>query len=80
MLFADTFCAFRHRDYFIFWCGLFLGYTGTLIQTTAQSWLIFQLTDSTFYLGLEGFCLGLPRLLKFTPMKPIEAASCRSSA
>ena len=34
-----------------------------LIQTTAQSWLIFQLTDSTFYLGLEGFCLGLPRVL-----------------
>src|SRR4030095_3243346 len=60
---ADTFRAFRHRDYFIYWCGLFLGHTGTLIQTTAQSWLIFQLPDSTFYLGLEGFCLGLPRVL-----------------
>jgi MFS family permease len=63
MFLADTFRAFRHRDYFIYWCGLFLGHTGTLIQTTAQSWLIFQLTDSTFYLGLEGFCLGLPRVL-----------------
>ena len=63
MLLANTFRAFRHRDYFIFWSGLFLGHTGTLIQTTAQSWLIFQLTDSPFYLGLEGFCLGLPRVL-----------------
>jgi MFS family permease len=63
MLLADTFRAFRHRDYFIFWCGLFLGHTGALIQTTAQGWLIFQLTNSTFYLGLEGFCLGLPRVL-----------------
>lgn len=63
MLFATTFRAFRHRDYLIFWCGLLLGHTGTLIQTTAQSWLIFQLTNSPFYLGLEGLCLGLPRVL-----------------
>ena len=63
MLFANTFRAFRHRDYFIYWVGLMLGHTGTLIQTTAQSWLIFQLTDSPFYLGLEGLCLGLPRVL-----------------
>jgi MFS family permease len=62
-MFANTFRAFRHRDYFIFWCGLFLGHTGTLIQTTAQSWLIFQLTNSPFYLGLDGLCLGLPRVL-----------------
>ena len=62
-MFANTFRAFRHRDYFIFWCGLLLGHTGTLIQTTAQSWLIFQLTNSPFYLGLEGLCLGLPRVL-----------------
>jgi hypothetical protein len=63
MLFASTFRAFHYRDYLIFWCGLFLGHTGTLMQATAQSWLIFQLTDSPFYLGLEGFCLGLPRVL-----------------
>src|ERR1043166_9896761 len=62
-MFASTFRAIRHRDYVIFWCGLLLGYTGALVQTTAQSWLIFQLTDSPFYLGLEGFCLGLPRVL-----------------
>jgi MFS transporter, DHA1 family, staphyloferrin A biosynthesis exporter len=60
---ANTLHAFRHRDYFIFWCGLFVGHTGTLMQTTAQSWLLFQLTNSPFYLGLEGLCLGLPRVL-----------------
>jgi len=37
MLLANTFRAFRYRDYFVFWSGLFLGHTGTLIQTTAQS-------------------------------------------
>src|SRR3954452_1707698 len=67
MLLKNTFRAFQHRDYFIFWCGLFLGHTGTLVQATAQSWLIFELTDSPFYLGLDGLCLGLPRVL-FSPL------------
>lgn len=67
MLLNNTFRAFRHRDYLIFWCGLFLGHTGTLIQTTAQSWLIFELTNSPFYLGLEGLCLGLTRVV-FSPL------------
>lgn len=63
MFLQNTFRAFRHRDYFIFWCGLFLGHSGTLVQATAQGWLIFQLTNSPFYLGLDGLCLGLPRVL-----------------
>lgn len=67
MFLKNTFRAFRHRDYLIFWCGLFLGHTGTLVQATAQSWLIFELTDSPFYLGLDGLCLGLPRVL-FSPL------------
>ena len=67
MFLKNTFRAFRHRDYFIFWCGLFLGHTGTLVQVTAQGWLIFQLTNSPFYLGLDGLCLGLPRVL-FSPL------------
>jgi len=66
MLLRNTYRAFRHRDYFIFWCGLFLGHTGTLVQATAQSWLIFQLTNSPFYLGLEGLYLGPPRVI-FSP-------------
>ena len=54
MLLRNTSGAFRHRDYLIFWSGLFLDHTGTLVQATAQAWLIFQFTDSPFYLGLEG--------------------------
>ena len=63
MFLRHTFRAFRHRDYRIFWVGLFCGHTGTLIQSTAQAWLIYELTDSTFYLGLDGLCLGVPRVL-----------------
>jgi hypothetical protein len=67
MLLKETFRAFRHRDYAIFWRSLLLGNTTGLIQTTAQAWLIFQLTNSPFYLGLDGLCLGLRRVI-FSPL------------
>jgi len=67
MFLSNTFRAFRHRDYFIFWLGLFLGHNANLIQSTAQGWLILELTNSPFYLGLEGLCLGIPRFL-FSPI------------
>lgn len=52
----DTFRAFCHRNYFIFWCGL----------KPPPKAGFFQLTNSPFYLGLEGPCLGLPRII-FSP-------------
>jgi len=67
MFLSNTFRAFRHRDYFVFWLGLFLGHNGTLVQHTAQGWLILELTNSPFYLGLEGLCLGIPRFF-FSPI------------
>src|ERR1051325_4316740 len=67
MFLTNTFRAFRHRDYAIFWWSLLVGNTTGLIQTTAQAWLIFQLTHSAYYLGLDGLCLGLPRVI-FSPI------------
>ncbi len=67
MFLSNTFRALRHRDYFIFWFGMLLGHNGSLIQTTAAGWLILELTDSPFYLGLYGFCLGFPRTI-FSPI------------
>ncbi len=67
MFLTHTFRALRHRDYFIFWLGLLLGHNGSLIQTTAAGWLVLELTDSPFYLGLYGLCLGLPRTI-FSPL------------
>jgi len=57
MLFAGTFRFSLSRLFYLLMRS-FLGHTGTLEQTTAPFWLIFQLTDMPFYLGLEGFCLG----------------------
>jgi MFS family permease len=44
--------AFRHRNYRLFWSGQLISLVGTWMQSVAQSWLILQLTDSAFQVGL----------------------------
>ncbi|MFA4842247.1 MAG: MFS transporter [Candidatus Omnitrophota bacterium] len=51
------------RTFRIYWLGLFVSFIGTWIQTVAQSWLIFQLTNSAFLLGLVGFLGSIPVFL-----------------
>lgn len=42
----------RHRGYTIFVTGNFLSLTGTWMQRMALGWLIWEMTESTFWLGL----------------------------
>ena len=44
----------------LYWCGMFVSLIGTWIQIVAQSWLVFQLTNSAFLLGLVGFLGSIP--------------------
>jgi MFS family permease len=55
--------ALRHRDFRLFWTGNFLSNVGTWMQNVAQGWLILQLTNSAFWLGLVGFASSIPILL-----------------
>lgn len=55
--------AFSYRDFRILWFGAFTSTVGTWMQKVAQSWLIFDLTQSSFYLGLDDFLGQLPILL-----------------
>jgi len=55
--------AFGYRDFRILWFGAFTSTIGTWMQKVAQSWLIFDLTASSFYLGLDDFLGQLPILL-----------------
>ena len=55
--------AFTYRDFRILWFGAFTSTVGTWMQKVAQSWLIFDLTKSSFYLGLDDFMGQLPILL-----------------
>jgi MFS family permease len=55
--------AFTYRDFRVLWFGAFLSTVGTWMQKVAQSWLVFDLTQSSFYLGLDDFLGQLPILL-----------------
>jgi MFS family permease len=51
------------RNFRIYWFGMFVSLIGTWIQAVAQSWLVFQLTNSAFLLGFVGFLGSIPVLL-----------------
>jgi MFS family permease len=55
--------AFTYRDFRVLWFGAYTSTVGTWMQKVAQSWLVLQLTGSTFYLGLDDFLGQLPILL-----------------
>ena len=55
--------AFHYRDFRVLWFGAFTSTVGNWMQQVAQSWLVFELTKSTFYLGLDYFFGQLPILL-----------------
>lgn len=55
-----TFSALRHRNYRLFFFGQMISQIGTWMQTTAQAWLILELTHSALLLGLVGVLQFLP--------------------
>ena len=54
------FSSLKVRYFRIYWLGMFVSLVGTWIQTVAQSWLVFQLTNSAFLLGVVGFLGSIP--------------------
>jgi MFS family permease len=55
-----TFAALKHRNYRLWFWGQMVSLFGTWMQTTAQGFLIYQLTHSSAYLGYVGFAYGVP--------------------
>lgn len=56
----QTFSALRHRNYRLWFAGQLVSLAGTWMQTTAQGFLVFELTQSPAFLGYVGFAGGLP--------------------
>ena len=56
----DTFAAMRHPNYRIWSVGQFISSIGGWMQNTAQGYLIYDLTQSTAYLGYVSFAWGVP--------------------
>ncbi|MBO0723630.1 MAG: MFS transporter [Blastocatellia bacterium] len=60
---ARVFQAFSYRDFRLLWFGAFTSSSGTWLQNTALAWLLLNLTNNPFYLGLNGFLSTAPILL-----------------
>jgi predicted MFS family arabinose efflux permease len=56
----ETFAALKHYNYRLWFFGQMVSMMGTWMQSTAQGYLIYQLTQSPIYLGLVGFAGGVP--------------------
>jgi MFS family permease len=59
----ETFAALQHYNYRLWFAGQVVSLVGTWMQSTAQGYLIYQITGSPFYLGLVGFIGGAPSLI-----------------
>lgn len=59
---SGTFSALRHRNYRLFFFGQLTSLIGTWMQNVAQSWLVYALTGSPFYLGIVSFASSIPTL------------------
>jgi MFS family permease len=58
--FDRTFSSLRNYNYRLYWFGQLLSVIGTWIQRIAQAWLVLQLTNSSFSLGLVTALQSLP--------------------
>jgi MFS family permease len=64
--------ALRYRDFRLFAIGYLPAETGEYIHLVVQSWLVWELTQSAFYLGLIGFFEFAPRFI-FGPIGGVVA-------
>jgi predicted MFS family arabinose efflux permease len=63
MVLRRVFKAFEYRDFRILWIGACTSTIGTWMQEIAQNWLVLQLTNSPFLLGLDAFLGDIPIFL-----------------
>src|SRR4026209_519956 len=66
------FRALSHPNYRRFWVGAFLSNVGTWMQAVAQGWLVLQLINSPFWLGLGAFIATAPGFV-LTPLRRVFA-------
>ncbi|MGE5140094.1 MAG: MFS transporter [Rudaea sp.] len=62
-----TFAALRHYNYRLFFAGQLTSLVGTWMQNVAQAWLVYDLTQSPFYLGFVSFASSIP-VLTLSPL------------
>src|ERR1700738_5034740 len=63
LLVSTRFRALQHRNFQLFFAGQLVSLIGTWMQSTAQLWLVYKLTNSAALLGVFGFANQIPILL-----------------
>lgn len=56
----QTFAALRYPNYRLWFLGQLVSLAGSWMQTAAQGYLVFELTQSPAFLGYVGFAAGVP--------------------
>jgi MFS family permease len=62
LLVSIRFRALKHRNFQLFFAGQLTSLIGTWMQTTAQLWLVYRMTNSPALLGILGFASQIPVL------------------
>jgi predicted MFS family arabinose efflux permease len=55
--------ALRHREFRLLWFGTFASNVGSWAQKVATAWLIYRITNSEAWLGIDAFASGIPTVL-----------------
>jgi len=58
--FCRTFAALKYPNYSLWFKGQLISLFGSWMQTTAQGFLVYELTHSPQWLGYVGFAVGIP--------------------
>ena len=54
---SSAWSALHHRDFRLLWGATFISNAGSWMQKVATSWLVYQMTGSKAWLGVEAFAL-----------------------
>lgn len=58
----SAFPALKSRNYLLYFIGQLISLIGTWLQIVAEGWLVFQLSHSAFYVGLDAAAASIPIL------------------
>jgi MFS family permease len=58
----SAFPAFKSRNYRLYFAGQLISLVGTWLQIVAEGWLVFELTNSAFWVGLDAAMATIPVL------------------
>ena len=56
----NAFPALNSRNYQLYFAGQLISVIGTWLQIVAEGWLVWQLTHSAFYVGLDAAAATIP--------------------